>query len=120
MSRCDGSRGIMTSSGADDVEVEDRTQETRERRIITRFDFHTTRGVVPPRGAIVLRLLGFGVISIVGIDPDEARVGDVAIEVAHNGFYTRAEVWVKLSNGDRGWASILHFQRQYYYTTYLA
>jgi hypothetical protein len=79
----------MSSSGADDVEVEELTQDIRERRIITRFDFHTTRGVVPPRGAVILRLLGFGVISIVGIDPDEARVGDVAIEIAHSGFYTR-------------------------------
>ncbi len=92
MSRCDGSRGIMSSSGADDVEVEDLTQDIRERGIITRFDFLTTRGVVPPRGAVVLRFLGFGVISIVGIDPGAARIGDVAIKIAHSGFYTRAEI----------------------------
>jgi len=24
--------------------------------------------------------------------PDEARVGDIAVEVAHSGFYTRAQV----------------------------
>ncbi len=46
----------------------------------------------PQRGAVILRFLGFGVVSIVGIDPDQARVGDVAVEVVHNGFYTRAEV----------------------------
>jgi hypothetical protein len=78
----------MSSSGADDVEVEDLTQDIRERGIITRFDFLTTRGVVPPRGAVVLRFLGFGVISIVGIDPGAARIGDVTIEIAHSGFYT--------------------------------
>jgi hypothetical protein len=110
----------MSSSGADDVEVEELTQDIRERGIIARFDFLTTRGVVPPRGAVVLRLLGFGVISIIGVDPGEARIGDVAIKMAHSGFYTRAEVWVKLSNGDRGWALISNFQGQYYYTTYLA
>jgi hypothetical protein len=82
----------MSSSGADDVEVEDLTQDIRERGIITRFDFLTTRGVVPPRGAVVLRFLGFGVISIVGIDPGAARIGDVAIKIAHSGFYTRAEI----------------------------
>ncbi len=69
---------------------------------------------------MVLRFLGFGVINLVGIDPDEARVGDIAIEVAHSGFHTRAEVWVKLSNGPRGWVSISQLQTQYYYTTYLA
>jgi hypothetical protein len=110
----------MSSYGADDVEIEEPRQDTHELGIIARFDFLTTRGVVPPRGAVVLRLLGFGVISIVGIDPGEARIGDVAIEIAHSGFHTRAEVWVKLSNGDRGWASVSSFQGQYYYTTYLA
>ncbi len=41
---------------------------------------------------MILRFLGFGVITLVGIDPEVARVGDVAVEVAHNGFHTRAEV----------------------------
>jgi len=75
---------------------------------------------VPSRGAVVLRSLGFGGVTIVGIDPDQARVGDIAIEVAHSGFFTRAEVWVKVSNGTRGWVSISQFQAQYHYTTYLA
>jgi len=96
----------MSSIGADDVEAEELTQEVREQRIINRFDFYTTRGVLPPRGAVVLRFLGFGVITIVGVDPDEARVGDIAIEIAHSGFYTRAEVWVRVNNGARGWVSI--------------
>jgi len=39
-----------------------------------------------------LHFLGFGVVRLVGIDPNEARVGDIAVEVAHNGFYTRAQV----------------------------
>jgi len=100
--------------------VEELVQKTREQRIIRRFDFYTTRGVLPPRGAVVLRSLGFGVIIIVGIDPDAAKVGDITIEIAHSGFYTRAKVWVKVSNGARGWVSISQFQTQYHYTTYLA
>jgi len=55
---------------------------------------------------VVLRLLGFGVVTLVGIDPEEARVGDIAVEVAHSGFYTRTEVWLKVRNGARGWESI--------------
>jgi hypothetical protein len=110
----------MSSSGADDIEVEKLTQESRERGIIRKFDFYTTRGVLPPRGVVVLRFLGFGVITIVGIDPEEAKVGDIAIKIAHSGFHTRAEVWVKVSNGARGWVSTSQSRTQYYYTTYLA
>jgi hypothetical protein len=49
--------------------------------------------------------VGFGVVTLVGIDPDEARVGDIAIEVAYSGFYNRTEVWLKVRDGARGWAS---------------
>jgi hypothetical protein len=69
---------------------------------------------------MVLRSLGFGVIMIVGINPDQARIGNIVIEIAHSGFYTRAEVWVKVSNGTSGWVSFSQFQTQYHYTTYLA
>jgi hypothetical protein len=56
----------------------------------------------------------------VGIDLDEARVGDIAVEIAHSGFYTRAQVWLKVRNGARGWALTSELQTQYYYTSYLA
>jgi hypothetical protein len=69
---------------------------------------------------IVLWFLGFGVVTVVGIDSDEARVGDVAVEVAHSGFYTRTEIWLKVRDGSRGWVSISELQTQYYYTSYLA
>ncbi len=49
--------------------------------------------------------LGFGIVTLVGIDPEEARVGDVTVEVVHSGFYTRVEVWLKVSDGTKGWAS---------------
>jgi hypothetical protein len=109
----------MFSSSADEIPVEELTQDIREQRIIASFDFYTTQGG-PPRGSVVLRFLGFGVITIVGIDPEEARIGDIAVEIAHNGFYTHAEVWVKVRNGARGWVSTSQLQAQYYYTTYLA
>jgi hypothetical protein len=37
---------------------------------------------------MILHLLGFGVVTFVGIDFDEAQVGDVTIKITHNGFYT--------------------------------
>jgi hypothetical protein len=29
-------------------------------------------------------------VSLVGLDPEAARVGDIAVEISHSGFYTRA------------------------------
>lgn len=36
----------------------------------------------------MLRLLGFGIMVLVGINLDEVQIGDVAVEIAQNGFYT--------------------------------
>jgi hypothetical protein len=94
----------MSSSGADEVAIEELTQEIREQQIVNRFDFLTGQNG-PQRGAVVMHFMGFGVVTLVGIDPNEARVGDIAVEIAHNGFYTRAQVWLKVRNGARGWAS---------------
>jgi hypothetical protein len=109
----------MSSSSADEMSVEVLTQVTHEERIILSFDFYTNQGG-PPRGAIVLRFQGFGVVTIMGIDPEATRIGDIAVKLAHSGFHTRAEVWVKVSNCPRGWVSTSQLQHQYYFTTYLA
>jgi hypothetical protein len=104
----------MSSSGVEEV-----MQEIREQQIVSRFDFLTGKNG-PQRGAVILRFLGFGVVTLVGIDPDEARVGDIAVEIIHSGFYTHAQIWLKVRNGARGWASTSELQTQYYYTSYLA
>jgi hypothetical protein len=109
----------MSSSSVDEIPVEELTQDMREQRIIANFDYYTTQSE-PPRGSTILRVVGFGVITIVGIDPEQARIGDIAVEIAHSGFHTHAEVWVKVNNGSRGWVSTSQFQAQYYHTTYLA
>jgi hypothetical protein len=109
----------MSSSNADEVGVKELTQEICERRIIIRFDYPRGQDG-PQRGVVVLRFLGFGVVTVVRIDPDETRVGDVVVEVAHSGFYTRVEVWLKVRDGARGWVSTLELQTQYYYTSCLA
>jgi hypothetical protein len=93
----------MSSSSVDVGDVKELTQEIREQQIINMFDFLTSQNG-PQRGAVVLHFLGFGVVTLIGIDPDEARVGDIAVEIAHSGFYTRAQVWLKVRNGARGWA----------------
>jgi hypothetical protein len=109
----------MSSFETDEVGAEDLTQDILEQRIINRFDYYTIQGV-PHRGAVILRFLGFGVVMLVGIDQEVAQVGDIAVEIAHSGFHTRAEVWLRLRNGADGWVSISQLQMQYYYVSYLA
>lgn len=53
----------------------------------------------------------FGIVTIVGISFDEAQIGDIVVELMHNGICTKAHVWVKMWHGTRGWASIARFQR---------
>jgi hypothetical protein len=94
----------MSSSSNEDIPVE-LSQEIREQRIIRRFDF----GIElygPQRGAVILRALGFGVVRIVGIEPDQARIGDIAVEVTHSGYFTRARVWLKAIDGAGGWTCV--------------
>jgi len=74
----------MSSSSGEEV-----TKEIHEQQLVNKFDFFIVQNE-PQRGAIILCFLGFGVVRLVGIDLDEAQVGDIAIEVAHSGFYTRA------------------------------
>jgi len=81
----------MFSSKANEVGTEDLTQDILAQRIVNRFDYYTTQGG-PQRGAVVLRFLGFKVVTLVGIDPEVACVGDIAVEIAHSGFHTQAEV----------------------------
>jgi hypothetical protein len=109
----------MSSSCVDEVGTDEVTQEIRKQRIVIRFDY--PRGHDGPQiGAIILHFLGFRVVIVVGINPDEARVGNVAVEITHKGFYTHVQVWLKLRNGTRGWGSTSKLQRQYHYTSYLA
>ncbi len=99
--------------------MEQMIQEIREQQLVGRFDFLTVQNG-PQRGAVILCFLGFGVVRLVGIDPNEAQVGDIAVEVVHSGFYTRARVWLKVIDGARGWASTSNLQTNFYFTSYLA
>jgi hypothetical protein len=109
----------MSSFSGEGIFVEQVTQESREQQLVRRFDFFTIRNG-PQRGAVILRFLGFGVVRLVGIDPHEARVGDIVVEVAHSGFYTCAQVWLKVVDGASGWTSTSELQTNFYFTSYLA
>jgi hypothetical protein len=108
----------MSSSGSEEVPVELVTHENRELNIVRRFDFFTVQNG-PQREATILCFLGFGVVRLVGIDLDVARVGDIAVEITHNGFYTTARVWLKVTDGARAWACTSELQQSFHYTSYL-
>jgi hypothetical protein len=59
----------MSSSSSEEIPVEQETQELREQQIVKRFDFENLQDG-PQRGAVILRFLGFGVVRLVGIEPD--------------------------------------------------
>jgi hypothetical protein len=57
----------------------------------------------PQVGSVVLRLVGFGVLIVVGSNLAEAQVGDIVIKVTHNGCVSRVRVWVKLQDETSRW-----------------
>jgi hypothetical protein len=109
----------MSSSSGEEIPVEQETQELREQQIVRRFDFGGLQNG-PQRGAAILRFVGFGVVRIVGIEPDRAQVGDVAVEITHSGYYTNVRVWLRVVDGVRGWAWLSELQTEFYFTSYLA
>jgi hypothetical protein len=53
-------------------------------------------------GSVVLRLIGFGVVIVVGFNPAETQVRDIAIKITHNGCVSRVRVWVRAHDGASG------------------
>jgi len=109
----------MSSSSGDEIHAAPVTQENRELTLVRRFDFWTIQNG-PQRGAVILRFLGVGVVRLVGINPDQARVGDIAVEISHSGFYISARVWLRVTDGTRGWVRISELQESFFFTSYLA
>jgi hypothetical protein len=109
----------MSSPVANEVGAEEASQDIREQQLVNRFDYFAIWDG-PQRGAVILRFVGFGTVTLVGIDPKVARIGDIAVEIVHSGFHTQAKVWLRVRNGVDGWASISQLQTQYYYASYLA
>jgi len=108
----------MSSSDNEDIPI-GLAQEIKESRIVRRFDFSPVPES-PHRRAVILRALGFGVVRLVGVDPDQARAGDIIVEVTHSGYFTRARVWRKVVDGDGGWTLTSELQSSFYFTSYLA
>jgi phosphohistidine swiveling domain-containing protein len=60
---------------------------------IGEFDFPFSKyDLLHKEGVIILRLQGFNVVSIIGLNLDIARVGDFALLITHSGMYIRVQV----------------------------
>lgn len=69
-------------------------QHRHEIQAMSEFDFPFLRfDIQPKEGTIILQLQEFGVVHIMGLDLDQAQVGDLAIHVSHFGFYSKVHVW---------------------------
>lgn len=83
------------------IDVEE-ARHQGENIVMNEFDFPFPRfNILPKVGALILQLQGFGVVHIIGLDLDQARVGVLAILVMHLCFYSKIQVWLKTSDGAR-------------------
>jgi hypothetical protein len=57
----------------------------------------------PQAGSLILKIVGFTSLKIIGFDPFEAKVGDIAITIIHVGFFFKATIWLKTRAWSRGW-----------------
>jgi hypothetical protein len=48
---------------------------------------------------VVLKVVGFGVVIVVGFNLAKAQVKDIAIKITHNGCVYKVRVWVKSQDG---------------------
>ncbi len=79
----------MSSSNESEIGMNDITQEIHEQQLVVKFDGLRMQDKLQIR-ALILQMLGFGIVIIVGVNIDEVCFGDVVVEIVHNGFYTCA------------------------------
>jgi len=60
----------MSSFSVDEIGIDEVTQKVHEQQLAIRFD-HPRRQDGPQIGVVILCLLGFGIVMLIGINPDE-------------------------------------------------
>jgi hypothetical protein len=78
----------MTNSDEYTCVIKTDIQEIHEQQTHRSFD-EPTMLEAPQVGLVVLRIMGFGVVTMISFDLTEAQVGDIAIKTTHNGFIPR-------------------------------
>jgi hypothetical protein len=77
-----------------------KTQHKEEILVVNEFHFPFPRFDIMFRNKVViLRLQGFGVVIIIGLNPDLVQVGDLLMQIIHTIMYTRVPVRLKIGDG---------------------
>jgi hypothetical protein len=63
-----------------------------------------------------LRLQGFGVVNIIGLNPNLTKVGDLVMFVTHIGMYMKVQVWLKTRHGAGSCITIDKHHHKYYFS----
>jgi hypothetical protein len=82
----------MSNSDLDQFVID--LQAIHDQQIVRSFNNPSSQPFLQAR-YVVLRLVGFGVVTVVGFNPTEVQVGNIAIKITHNGCVSRVKVWVK-------------------------
>jgi hypothetical protein len=75
---------------------------------------------LPREEIIILRLQGFNAVSIIGLNPDLAKVGDLALLVTHTIMYTRVQIWPKARDGLGSRTTITHINTHVIFHQFLS
>ncbi len=80
----------------------EKARHINEILVVNEFDFPFPRfDILLKHGVDILQLQGFGVVSIIGLNPELAQIGDLVIQVTHISISTRIQIWLKIINGAR-------------------
>jgi len=63
----------------------EKTQHKDEILVVSEFDFPFPR-------FDILQLQGFGVVNIIGLNPELVQIGDLVIQITHTSTYTRIQI----------------------------
>ncbi len=67
---------------------------------INEFDSPFPRyDLLPTERTVIMRLQGFGLVSIIGLNLDLAKVNDLVLVITHTSMYMRVQVWLKIGHG---------------------
>jgi len=86
---------------------------------VSEFDLPFLRfDILLKHGAIILRVQGFNVVSIIGLNMDLAQVGDLAIQVTHSHQYVHENpTMAENKRWSRSWTLVARHQDIYYFST---
>jgi hypothetical protein len=47
-------------------------------------------------GLVILKVVGFGILFVIGFNQTKVQIRDIAIKITHNDFISRVHVWVRM------------------------